>query len=607
MNGPNPIFPLAGLGQTAPAQGDQTPEGGNTAFAENLTAALAASSLTAVQLQKPMTETPTISLQGGLVDGAAAPAAGEPVLGNGDLEADLLRPDGRVDNGSNRNVDINAHAGSTRQAQSKATPDGGSPTPDMRVADVEQASAGVEGLGLEPSAAAKSVAQGSRAEWRLEPDVTRHPQLVSVNAAVVPFSGVVPDQRVTDGGDRPVAVPPISNQGRQPQILPGIDETAPIGQSSQLVTRTLRDDAPLVGASVKQLPSSEEILADPSVGEEMRPARLALPASALAGEGQISAPSSLSGLQTIAHRMSVHPEQPLPLQPVTEEPALLGGDTSQQQEASSLMASRAESVLPVQRSSADARRQEAFSQGTRPLAAKADPSGPSEDLSPKGLRDTPSVNVNEAIGKSGPGAATNGTAQPSVLDGSLRPNADFNAFERPQPALAVEGRTLDSLRFEAASNLGQSRPQTPLAHAPAGAQIAMQIVRSLPEGVERFSVHLQPAELGSVDIQLNFEGGGRLSALITAERPETLELLQRDSRLLERSLGDSGLKLSSDGLSFALKQDHQQQQHGQSFQEQAQARQTAFQAGRAYDDTLDSEQAPSAMRVDGLRLLDIET
>ena len=98
-----------------------------------------------------------------------------------------------------------------------------------------------------------------------------------------------------------------------------------------------------------------------------------------------------------------------------------------------------------------------------------------------------------------------------------------------------------------------------------------------------------------------------MSALITAERPETLELLQRDSRLLERSLGDSGLKLGNDGLSFALKQDQQQQQHGQSFQEQAQARQAAFRAGRAYDDTANTEETPSTLRVEGLRLLDIET
>ncbi|MGI9451878.1 MAG: flagellar hook-length control protein FliK [Geminicoccaceae bacterium] len=200
-----------------------------------------------------------------------------------------------------------------------------------------------------------------------------------------------------------------------------------------------------------------------------------------------------------------------------------------------------------------------------------------------------------------------GAVQTTVAEGSLRPNIEFGGFDRLQPALSVESQPLDNVRFETVSSLGQFKTQGPSAPPPAGAQIALQIVRSLSDGVDRFSVHLQPAELGSVDIQLNFESGGRLSALITAERPETLELLQRDSRILERSLGDSGLKLANDGLSFALKQDQHQQQHGQGFQEQAQARHAAFRAERAYDDTPDSEQLPSAMRVDGLRLLDIET
>ncbi|NJO36452.1 MAG: flagellar hook-length control protein FliK [Rhizobiales bacterium] len=120
-------------------------------------------------------------------------------------------------------------------------------------------------------------------------------------------------------------------------------------------------------------------------------------------------------------------------------------------------------------------------------------------------------------------------------------------------------------------------------------------------------MQLHPAELGSVDIQLDFEVSGSVSALITAERPETLELLQRDSRLLERSLGDSGLKLSSDGLSFALKQDQQQQQPGQNFHEQARAREAAWRRDRAYDDNPQAEPAASTRRIDRLRLLDIET
>jgi hypothetical protein len=185
--------------------------------------------------------------------------------------------------------------------------------------------------------------------------------------------------------------------------------------------------------------------------------------------------------------------------------------------------------------------------------------------------------------------------------------AGFGDAGRFQSLLAADGAPIDGERFEPAAVVGVGRSSTSSAPAAPGVQIGLQIARSLANGVERLTVHLHPAELGSVDIQLNFEDGGRLTAQIVAERPETLELLQRDSRLLERSLGDNGLKLINEGLSFSLKQDQQQQQAGQQFQQQSNDRQTTFEAGRAYDDAPAAEDQPLARRVDGLRLLDIRT
>jgi len=43
--------------------------------------------------------------------------------------------------------------------------------------------------------------------------------------------------------------------------------------------------------------------------------------------------------------------------------------------------------------------------------------------------------------------------------------------------------------------------------------------------------------------------------MVLAERPETLEMLQRDARGLERALQDAGLKTESGGLSFGLRGD----------------------------------------------------
>lgn len=199
--------------------------------------------------------------------------------------------------------------------------------------------------------------------------------------------------------------------------------------------------------------------------------------------------------------------------------------------------------------------------------------------------------------------SANPTAQVSPAeDAGLADTSRFHSL------LTADGAPIDGDRFEPVTGIGSTRPSSTPAPAAPGVQIGLQIARSLANGVERLTVHLHPAELGSVDIRLNFEDSGRLTAQIVAERPETLELLQRDSRLLERSLGDSGLKLTNDGLSFSLKQDQQQQQAGQQFQQQADRRQTAAGADRAYDDALTTtEDQPLTRRMDGLRLLDIET
>ena len=47
-----------------------------------------------------------------------------------------------------------------------------------------------------------------------------------------------------------------------------------------------------------------------------------------------------------------------------------------------------------------------------------------------------------------------------------------------------------------------------------------------------------------------------ITAAISAERPETLEMLQRDSKALERALQDAGLRTNSDSLSFSLRNDN---------------------------------------------------
>jgi len=104
-------------------------------------------------------------------------------------------------------------------------------------------------------------------------------------------------------------------------------------------------------------------------------------------------------------------------------------------------------------------------------------------------------------------------------------------------------------------------------------QIGLRIQRAVVDGRQRMTLQLHPAELGRVDIRLEFASDGTLRAQITADRPEALDLLQRDARGLERALTDAGLKTDGQSLNFDLREQGQQR-------ERAEQRQQGEEAGQ---------------------------
>ena len=142
-----------------------------------------------------------------------------------------------------------------------------------------------------------------------------------------------------------------------------------------------------------------------------------------------------------------------------------------------------------------------------------------------------------------PVAGDPGGADPAG-SGGLRPGPAAT------PAVAGPGDFAGLLRGTAADARGG-----------ANEQVAVQIRRAVAAGNDRISIRLHPAELGRVQVRLEVADDGHVRALITAERPETLDLMQRDLRGLERALQDAGLKTDPGSLSFGL-----QDQQGEPFQ-----------------------------------------
>ena len=98
-------------------------------------------------------------------------------------------------------------------------------------------------------------------------------------------------------------------------------------------------------------------------------------------------------------------------------------------------------------------------------------------------------------------------------------------------------------------------PKAPVPPRAVATQIAVQIQKAVGQGTDNISIKLNPPELGRVDVKLEITSQGRVVAHIAAEKPETLEMLQRDARGLQQALEDAGLKTDTGSLSFNLRSD----------------------------------------------------
>ena len=106
--------------------------------------------------------------------------------------------------------------------------------------------------------------------------------------------------------------------------------------------------------------------------------------------------------------------------------------------------------------------------------------------------------------------------------------------------------------------------------------VGMHIARQASQGNTAFEIRLDPPELGRVDVKLEIADDGRMRAHLTVEKSETLDLLQRDQRALEKAMQQNGMKGFED-VSFSLKDQGQGQ--GGERQQNAQQQNNGSQSG----------------------------
>lgn len=150
------------------------------------------------------------------------------------------------------------------------------------------------------------------------------------------------------------------------------------------------------------------------------------------------------------------------------------------------------------------------------------------------------------------------TSQSQALGGGVKADtaSATNLSAVPQVGVTTPANTANTSAPVQAQPFSQAaQPEVPVAD-----QISMHVKRAVATGETSIQLHLKPIELGSVDVRIETAGDGQTRIHVTAERRDTLELLQRDARALERALQDIGFKADNSSLSFNLRGGEQQGQ-----------------------------------------------
>ena len=161
----------------------------------------------------------------------------------------------------------------------------------------------------------------------------------------------------------------------------------------------------------------------------------------------------------------------------------------------------------------------------------------------------------DTLPKSGDGMRTPSQAASAAPQGDAQTSAmlpkDLSA-PLSESAGPARGAATHSLPLRADAQAPARTPQ----------DIAVRIARGAQAGQSRFEIRLDPPELGRIDIRLELSADGRMQAVLQADKPETLDMLQRDARALERALAEQGIDMSGGGLNFALRQEQQGENGG---------------------------------------------
>lgn len=166
--------------------------------------------------------------------------------------------------------------------------------------------------------------------------------------------------------------------------------------------------------------------------------------------------------------------------------------------------------------------------------------------------------IAEAVHAKPRGDASEGASQPDFLTALSDASRDAaQGAAGPSPVAAIPASAAPSATHAASSAAPAAQAAAASQAAPAVqiGQVPMTIgLRSL-QGSSEFQIRLDPAELGRIEVKLEIDKArGTVMTHLVVDRPETLQMLQRDVGQLQQALSQAGLDASG-GVGVSLRGD----------------------------------------------------
>jgi flagellar hook-length control protein FliK len=170
---------------------------------------------------------------------------------------------------------------------------------------------------------------------------------------------------------------------------------------------------------------------------------------------------------------------------------------------------------------------------TADIKAKADDAA--DNTATANAADTKTDAANAALNAKA--AATQDASRPADTNHQV-----VNSLAAPQAQQPAQSAALTQHHVQVTA---QPTPNVPA--------LAVEIAAKSLSGAKQFDIRLDPPELGRVEVRLSIDATGKASAHLSADTPQTLDLLQKDAPALTRALREAGLDVSQDGLNFSLR------------------------------------------------------